>query len=257
MSGPVFISFSRERDAAYAQRLAAHLIAAGLPTVYDTQPMSDGWWSTYTRAQLDGCSAVIAVMTPAAEHDGWVARELDHARRLGRPVLAVLAAGTPWLEATECDDVTGGGPPGADLLRRLHVAAGIVAPPAASVGSGHTVPLRGGAIASAVGIEVRGGVFVPLLDAGTRVPCTRTEWFTTADDGQPAIQVHVFHGTGTAVAEARSLGSYELVLDRAPAGVPQIGVTFQVDELGEFRLTAAHADGREVTVRPPSPKQPA
>lgn len=247
MSGPVFISFSREHDAPYVRRLAAHLVPAGLPILYDTQSMSDGWWSTYTRSQLDGCSAVIVVMTPAAQRDGWVAREVDHARRLGRPVLPLLLDGAPWPALAGYEDVTGGGLPGPDFIRRLQDVTGGV--PAAAASSGFAVPIRGGATATAVGIEVGGGVFVPLIEGGTAVPCARTELFTTADGGQPAIKVRVYHGDSPAVAGNRSLGVYELLLAPAPAGVPQIRVTFAVAETGEFRLSAAGADGREVTVR--------
>ncbi|GAB4055652.1 hypothetical protein GCM10028775_51190 [Catellatospora paridis] len=64
MSGPVFISFSREHDVSYVRRLAADLIASGLSIVYDTQPMTDGWWSTYTRSQLAGCSAGSGAFLP-------------------------------------------------------------------------------------------------------------------------------------------------------------------------------------------------
>ncbi|WP_186315697.1 toll/interleukin-1 receptor domain-containing protein [Catellatospora sichuanensis] len=253
MSGPVFISFSREHDAAYVGRLAAHLVAGGLSMRYDTQPMTDGWWSTYTRAQLDGSSAVVVVMTPAASHDGWVAREIDHARLLGRPIVPLLLAGEPFpaLSGYAHEDVTGGRLPGPELVRRLHRALGNVPPQAAepTASSAFTVPIRGGATGLTVGIEVRGAMFMPLIERGQAVPCARTEVFTTADDDQPVIQVRVFQGQSPAVAANESLGAYELLLEPAPAGVPQIGVRFEVTESGAFRLTAAHADGREVPVR--------
>ncbi|GIF97606.1 hypothetical protein Cci01nite_27000 [Catellatospora citrea] len=245
----MFISFSREHDVSYVRRLAADLIASGLSIVYDTQPMTDGWWTTYTRSQLAGCAAVVVVMTPAAQHDGWVAREIDHARRLGRPVLPLLLDGAAWPAAVDYQDVTGGAMPGPEFVRRLQFVLGVVVADAVTPGGGFAVPVRGGALASAVGIEVGGGVFLPLIERGTAVPCARTELFTTADDGQRVVKVRVHHGDGPTVAGNRALGVYDLLLDPAPAGVPQLRVTFQVDETGVFRLTAVDAAGREVSVR--------
>ncbi|MFC7247652.1 Hsp70 family protein [Catellatospora aurea] len=249
MSGPVFICFSREHDAPYARRLATHLVASGLPILYDTQPVTDSWWSAYTRSQLDGCSAVILVMTPAAQRDGWVAREIEHARRLGRPVLPLLLDGRPWPGVAEHEDVTGGGLPGSDFARRLRAATGGVPAAVEAPDSGFAVPVRGGVTGTAVGIEVGGGAFLPLIEAGTVVPCASTQLFTTADDGQPVLRVRVYHGDRPTVADNRSLGVYELLLEPAPAGTPQIGVTLRVEHTGVFRLTAVQADGREVPVR--------
>ncbi|GAA1407994.1 Hsp70 family protein [Catellatospora coxensis] len=249
MSGPVFISFSREHDAPYARRLAAHLVASGLSILYDTQPVTDSWWSTYTRSQLDSCSAVIVVMTPAAQRDGWVAREVEHARRLGRPVLPLLLEGLPWPTMSEQEDVTGGGLPGATFVQRLQAATGGAPAVVEAPGNWFAVPVRGGVTGTAVGIEVGGGAFLPLIAAGTVVPCASTQLFTTADDGQPVLKVRVYHGDSPTVAGNRSLGVYELQLEPAPAGVPQIGVTLRVEHDGAFRLTAVQADGREVSVR--------
>lgn len=103
MSGPVYVSFSREHDAAYVSRLAAQLAAAGITARYDAQPMSESWWETYTRAQIEACHAVIAVVSPEARASGWVTRELDYARSQGKPVLTINV----------------GEAPGADLLDRL------------------------------------------------------------------------------------------------------------------------------------------
>ncbi|HZM78627.1 MAG TPA: TIR domain-containing protein [Candidatus Limnocylindrales bacterium] len=79
MTAPVYISFSHEHDAGYVSRLAAHLAAAGIAARYDTRPMDQSWWETYTRAQIETSTAVIAVMSPQARGSGWVARELDYA----------------------------------------------------------------------------------------------------------------------------------------------------------------------------------
>jgi molecular chaperone DnaK len=104
-----------------------------------------------------------------------------------------------------------------------------------------------------VGIETRGGVFTPLIDIGAAVPCRRTEIFTTAEDGQLAIKVSVFHGAGTFVADAHLLGRYELMLNASqPRGVPQIHVSFEVSADGIFRIDARDGDDREVWIAPAS-----
>jgi molecular chaperone DnaK (HSP70) len=114
---------------------------------------------------------------------------------------------------------------------------------------GPKVPVQGGAIALAVGLETSGGVFTPLLQRGTATPCARTEVFTTAEDNQEAIQVRVFQGEGPRVVDGQRLGSYEVrPLDRAPRGVLLIHVTFQVDAGGTFRLTAKDDAGNDVPI---------
>lgn len=113
------------------------------------------------------------------------------------------------------------------------------------------MPLRGGHTASAVGIETRGGHLTALISAGTAVPAARTEVFTTADDGQATIRISVFHGSGSRVADATSLGRFELILPGyAQRGVPQIAVTFAVDPSGAFQLSAADAAGTDLTIYP-------
>ncbi|MEV4411317.1 Hsp70 family protein [Catellatospora sp. NPDC049609] len=248
MSGPVYLSFSREHDAVQVSRLAGHLAAAGIYTVYDLQPLSDSRWEYFTRQRLDSCAAVLLVMTPEAQRSPWVARELDRARELGRPVVAVLLRGEPFAGVDGYVPVAADGLPDPELAARLRAAIGVrdEPPPRAQVAA--WVPVRGGQTAHAVGIEVRGGLFVPVLPGGTAVPCERTEVFTTADDGQPSIKVTVFQGTGGVVAENQRIGAYELLLAPAPRGVPQVSVTFRVDERGRFTLLAHDADGRDVPV---------
>ncbi|WP_203909589.1 Hsp70 family protein [Rhizocola hellebori] len=244
MSGQVFISFSHEHDAGYAARLAAHLAAAGVAARYDTQPMSENWWETYTRAQVDSCTAVIVVMTPEAQVSGWVGREVDRARAQGKPIAALLLRGESFVPGVEFEDVRDGSMPGPQLVERFTAGE-----PAAER-AGASVLVRAGALGLAVGLETKGGVFTPLIYRGAPVPCQRTEVFTTADDFQEVIQVRVFQGEdGRLVVPEQRLGNYEVrLLERAPRGVPAIHVTFQVDTTGTFRLTAKDAAGRDVPV---------
>jgi molecular chaperone DnaK (HSP70) len=110
------------------------------------------------------------------------------------------------------------------------------------------VPLQSGVTAAAVGIETRGGVFTPLIQPGTTVPCAVTEVFTTADDYQPSIKIRVFQGNSSAVADNHKLGDYELLITAAPRGVPQISITFDVDVYGRFGLFARTGGGGDVQV---------
>ena len=101
------------------------------------------------------------------------------------------------------------------------------------------VPVTGGKTAADLGIEAKGGTFVPLIDRGTAVPATHSETFTTGEDNQPTIQVAVFRGTSARVADGELVGRYELKLPKPyPRTVPQIVVTFTIDTAGTFQLTA-------------------
>lgn len=262
MGGPVFLSFCHEHDAAYAGRLAVHLASAGIATLRDTQPMSEQWWGTYTRAQLDACSAVVVVMTPEAARSAWVAREIGHARMRRIPIVPLLLRGDPWASLTEEPErVTGAGLPGGGMARRLQAATGspqpqpqpqpqASSPAAATVGGSRSrVPLRGGATGLPVGIETAGGSFTTLVERGCAVPCELTVAFTTAEDDQAVISIRVYQGDGTVVADNQRIGAYQLILnERSPRTAPDIRVTFRVDADGVFQLTAVDAAGRAVRV---------
>lgn len=95
-----------------------------------------------------------------------------------------------------------------------------------------------GSLTENVGIETLGGVFTPLLQRGCKVPCSLTQIFSTADDGQTQIKVFLFTGNSRLAKDARSLGVYEVKgIPPQPRGVPQIAVTFLVAG-DEISLTA-------------------
>ena len=82
------------------------------------------------------------------------------------------------------------------------------------------------------GIETLGGVFTPLIKAGTKVPCSLTEIFSTAADGQTQIMVSPFRGTNQMAASNHALGRFQIVgIPSAPRGTPQVEVTFTITEL--------------------------
>jgi len=81
----------------------------------------------------------------------------------------------------------------------------------------------------ALGIETLGGVFTPLIQQGTKVPCTRTEVFSTAADGQTKVMVSPFRGTNQMAMNNHALGRFQIVdIPSAPRGMPQVEVTFTI-----------------------------
>ena len=90
-----------------------------------------------------------------------------------------------------------------------------------------------------LGIETKGGVMTKLIDRNTTIPTKRTEVFTTADDNQPSVEIHVLQGERDMSAYNKTLGKFQLVdLPPAPRGVPQIEVTFDIDANGIVHVSA-------------------
>jgi molecular chaperone DnaK len=90
-----------------------------------------------------------------------------------------------------------------------------------------------------LGIETKGGVMTKLIERNTTIPTRRTEVFTTADDMQPSVEIHVLQGEREMAAYNKTLGKFQLVdLPPAPRGVPQIEVTFDIDANGIVHVSA-------------------
>jgi molecular chaperone DnaK len=84
---------------------------------------------------------------------------------------------------------------------------------------------------AALGVETLGGVFTPLIPRGTRVPCSVSEVFSTAADGQTQILVSLVRGADSLAAKNHSLGRFQIVdIAKAPGGEPRIEVTFTISE---------------------------
>ena len=91
----------------------------------------------------------------------------------------------------------------------------------------------------ALGIETKGGVMTKLIERNTTIPTKRTEVFTTADDMQPSVEIHVLQGEREMAGYNKTLGKFQLVdLPPAPRGVPQIEVTFDIDANGIVHVSA-------------------
>ncbi len=90
-----------------------------------------------------------------------------------------------------------------------------------------------------LGIETKGGVMTKLIERNTTIPTKRTEVFTTAEDSQPSVEIHVLQGEREMSQFNKTLGKFQLVdLPPAPRGVPQIEVTFDIDANGIVHVSA-------------------
>ena len=88
-------------------------------------------------------------------------------------------------------------------------------------------------------IETLGGIATPLIERNTTIPTEKTKTFTTAENNQQSVEIHVVQGERKMAADNKSLGKFQLTgLPPAPRGVPQIDVTFSIDANGILNVTA-------------------
>ncbi|HET89134.1 MAG TPA: molecular chaperone DnaK [Chloroflexi bacterium] len=98
-----------------------------------------------------------------------------------------------------------------------------------------------------LGVETLGGVMTPLIERNTTIPVRKSETFSTAEDGQTAVTIHVLQGERPMAADNNSLGMFNLEgIPPAPRGVPQVEVTFDIDANGILNVSARDkATGKE------------
>ena len=102
-----------------------------------------------------------------------------------------------------------------------------------------------------LGIETMGGVATPLIEKNTTIPTKKSQIFSTADDNQTAVTIHVVQGERKQAAQNKSLGRFDLAdIPPAPRGMPQIEVTFDLDANGILHVSAKDkATGKEQSIR--------
>ena len=102
-----------------------------------------------------------------------------------------------------------------------------------------------------LGIETLGGVMTRLIDKNTTIPAKKSQVFSTAEDNQPAVSVHVLQGEREMAADNKTLGRFELTgISPAPRGLPQIEVTFDIDANGIVEVSARdQATGKQQSIR--------
>jgi molecular chaperone DnaK len=102
-----------------------------------------------------------------------------------------------------------------------------------------------------LGIETLGGVMTKLIEKNTTIPAKKSEVFTTAEDNQPAVAVHVLQGEREMAHDNKTLGRFELTgIAPAPRGMPKVEVTFDIDANGIVEVSAKdQATGKQQSIR--------
>ncbi len=102
-----------------------------------------------------------------------------------------------------------------------------------------------------LGIETKGGVMTKLIERNTTIPTRKAETFSTAEDNQPSVEIHVLQGESEMATFNKTLGKFQLVgIPPAPRGMPQIEVSFDIDANGIIHVTAKdHGTGNEQQIR--------
>lgn len=102
-----------------------------------------------------------------------------------------------------------------------------------------------------LGIETLGGIMTRIIERNTTIPTKKSQIFTTAEDSQTSVEIHVLQGEREMARDNRTLGKFHLIgLPPAPRGIPQIEVTFDIDANGILHVSAKdQATGQEQSIR--------
>jgi molecular chaperone DnaK len=192
--------------------------------------------STLTRSQFNQMSADLlertkAPFNAAIRDTGGSTADIDHVILVGgstrMPAVADLVR-----ELTGGKDAHKGVNPDEVVAVGAALQAGVLRGEVKDVLLLDVTPLS-------LGIETKGGVMTKLIERNTTIPTRKSEVFTTADDSQPQVEIHVLQGEREMAGFNKTLGKFQLVdIPPAPRGVPQIEVTFDIDANGIVHVSA-------------------
>ncbi|MBP7125521.1 molecular chaperone DnaK [Myxococcota bacterium] len=249
------VALQRLRDAAEKAKIdlsTAREVDINLPFIHADTSGPKHIQVTLTRAQLE------------ALVDDIVSRTVDHCRQ------ALADAG---VEPRELDEVLlVGGMTKMPLVQQkvasffgMQPSRGVNPDEAVAVGAAIQAGILQGDMGDVVlldvvplslGIETQGGIFTPLIERNTAIPCSVTEVFTTAEDYQPLVNIHVLQGERPLARDNKSLARFELLgIPPARRGIPKIEVAFEVDVNGILNVSARDlgtGNVQTVRVRPTS-----
>src|SRR5881409_2370010 len=170
-----------------------------------------------------------------------VRQALDHAKDKGTATIdhVVLVGGMTRVPAVQekVKELTGKDPhrgvnPDEVVAVGAAIQAGVLAGDVKDVLLLDVTPLT-------LGIETKGGVMTKLIERNTTIPTRKSEVFSTAEDNQPSVEIHVLQGEREMATYNKSLGKFQLTgIPPAPRGIPQIEVTFDIDANGILAVSA-------------------
>jgi molecular chaperone DnaK len=189
-----------------------------------------------TRAKLSELTATLLDRTVAP-----VRQALDDAKDKGAEQIdhVVLVGGMTRMPAVQekVKELTGKDPhrgvnPDEVVAVGAAIQAGVLAGDVKDVLLLDVTPLT-------LGIETKGGVMTRLIERNTTIPTRKSEIFSTAEDNQPSVEIHVLQGEREMATYNKSLGKFQLTgIPPAPRGIPQIEVTFDIDANGILNVSA-------------------
>lgn len=165
----------------------------------------------------------------------------------------ILVGGSTRIPAVQklVRDLTGGRNPNQSVNPDEVVAIGAAIQAGVLAGEVKDVVLLDVAPLS-LGVETLGGVMTKIIERNTTIPMRRSEVFSTAEDNQPAVDIHVLQGEREMARDNRTIGQFKLEgIAPSPRGIPQIEVTFDIDANGILKVTAkdkATAKEQSVTI---------